>query len=122
MTGMSRESRRHPWRLAWCRNHGHAVVWAFLALVVLVGAERRLAEIHFNFRTAALAIESNDVLDGDEIRIRLIVLNDDRPPAVGVLVGVLDRLVLVVTPPCPCVDVVGRPASRAPPAVASLAA
>jgi hypothetical protein len=98
------------------------VAWAFLALVLLVGAERRLAEIHFNFRTAALAIESNDALDADEIRIRLVVLNDDRPPTVHVPVGVLEGRSRAFIQACPCVDVIGRPASRAPPAVSSVAA
>ena len=95
---------------------------AFVALVVLVGAERRLAEIHFNFRTSALAIESDDLLDGDEIRVRLVVLNDDRPPTVRVLVGVLERPFEAFILACPCIDVIGRPAPRAPPALSSLAA
>ena len=121
MTTMSRGSRPTT-LLEWVRGHGPLVAPAFLALVVLVGAERRLAEIHFNFRSAALTIESDDVLDGDEIRIRLVVLNDDRPPTVRVLVGVLDRLPQPLIQACPCVNVVGRPAPRAPPAVSSVAA
>jgi hypothetical protein len=52
----------------------------FVLLLLVVMVERRLADGHFNLRTAPTAIESDDVLDGDEIRVRLIVLNDETPP------------------------------------------
>ena len=43
-------------------------------LVLLVGAERRLAEVHLNRVSASAALEDNNLLDGDEIRIRLILV------------------------------------------------
>lgn len=46
-------------------------------LVFLVGAERRLAEAHLNRVSSLPAFENDDVLDGDEIRVRLVFLADD---------------------------------------------
>jgi hypothetical protein len=97
------------------RDRGAGVAF-FVLLVLLVGVERRLAEAHFNLRTAAPGIESNG-LDGDELRVRLIVLNDDKAPALtdghrtpafqGVQAFKEPRISLAL----------GRPAPRGPPAV-----
>ena len=97
------------------RDRGLGIAF-FILLVLLVGVERRLAEAHFNLRTAAPGIESNS-LDGDELRVRLIVFNDDKAPSLAD--G--DR-----TPAFQGVQTfkehwislaLGRPAPRGPPAV-----
>jgi hypothetical protein len=97
------------------RDRGPGVAF-FIFLVLLVGVERRLAEAHFNLRTASPGIESTN-LDGDELRVRLIVFNDDKAPAVT------DRH---ATPTFHGVHAfkeslvslaLGRPAPRGPPAV-----
>ena len=58
------------------RRH-RAVAVGCLSLVLLVGAERRLAEVHLNRLSAAPVFENDDLLDGDEIRVRLSVVVDD---------------------------------------------
>jgi hypothetical protein len=57
-------------------------VCLFVTLVLLVSVERRVAELHFNLRGAGNVVENEDTLDADEIRTRLIVLNDDKVPAI----------------------------------------
>jgi hypothetical protein len=91
----------------------------FVALVLLVGGERRLAEAHFNARTSVVGLENDDSLDGDEIRVRLLVLNDDRPPTVFTQLDVLQPTCRVDRPARPCRDVVGPAAPRAPPLAGS---
>ncbi|HMH51167.1 MAG TPA: hypothetical protein VK548_13105 [Candidatus Acidoferrum sp.] len=108
--------------LAAFRRRGTGGVWFFLLLMLLVAGERRLSEAHFNLRTWTIGLESADALDGDEIRVRLIALNDDKPPSL------LDAgrafAFEVVHATSPRVDRVplGRPAPRGPPALASAAA
>jgi hypothetical protein len=58
------------------RRH-RAVAVGCLSLVLLVGAERRLAEVHLNRLSSAPVFENDDLLDGDEIRVRLSVVVDD---------------------------------------------
>jgi len=49
-----------------------------------MGAERRLAEAHLNRVSASPALEDNNLLDGEEIRIRLIlVAAADVQPVLG---------------------------------------
>ena len=57
--------------------------FGFIAVLLLVAAERRLAEFHFNLRTAEIAFENDDALAGDEIRVRLVALNDEQLPALS---------------------------------------
>jgi hypothetical protein len=59
-----------------------AAVWSFVTLVLLVSAERRVAELHFNLRVAGNVLENGSVLDADEIRTRLIILSDDKVPTI----------------------------------------
>ena len=66
--------------LACARRYRTLATWLFVLLIGLVAGERRLAEAHFNLRSAAPGLESDDVLDGDEIRVRLVVLSDDKAP------------------------------------------
>ena len=66
--------------LARGRCYPTLATWLFVLLLALVATERRLAEIHFDLRSAGVGLESDDILDGDEIRIRLVVLNDDKLP------------------------------------------
>ena len=87
----------------------------FLLLLSLVVVERRLAEAHFNLRSWALGVESADALDGDEIRIRLVILNDDKLPSLPDVGGVLaPELRAARTPRVDRVPL-GRPAPRGPP-------
>jgi hypothetical protein len=97
------------------RRHRVAGIAVFVALVLLVGVERRLAEAHYNLRTAAPGLESGDSLDGDELRVRLIVLNDDNPPALPADSDALSPE-RVDTPAPHCISLaLGRPAPRGPP-------
>ena len=64
------------------RRLRHTGVWTFVVLVLLVSVERRVAELHFNLRTAGPVVENEGALDADEIRTRLIVLNDEKVPTV----------------------------------------
>ena len=102
------------------RGSGTSGAWFFALLICLVAGERRLAEFQFNLRSVDVGIESDDVLDGDEIRTRLIVLNDDRLPTIPDVSRAetstaaharAQRLVFLAP---------GRPAPRGPPAVVSM--
>ena len=105
------------------RRHGTGGVWFFLLLMLLVAGERRLAEAHFNLRTwTTVGFESADALDGDEIRVRLIALNDDKPPSLFDAGRVFAFEVVHATSPRVDRVPLGRPAPRGPPAVASAAA
>ena len=97
-------------------------VWFFLLLILLVAGERRLADAHFNLRAWTVAIESADALDGDEIRVRLIALNDDKPPSLFDAGRVFSFEVVHATSPRVDRVPLGRPAPRGPPALASAAA
>ena len=101
------------------RDRRSVTAWLFVVLLLLVAGERRLADAHFNARTGQLGIENDDALDGDEIRVRLIGLNDDRPPTLWMQVGVVRVAWHVDQPARPCLDLVGRPAPRAPPVASS---
>jgi hypothetical protein len=57
-------------------------VWLFVVLMLLVSAERRLAEAHLDLRAGGMGIESDEALDGEEIRVRLTALNAKAPPSV----------------------------------------
>jgi hypothetical protein len=101
--------------LAYCRRSRLTGALFFVLVMLLVGAERRLAEVHFNTHTAAPALNGDDILEGDEIRVRLVVLNDDRAPIVahgGCPVG--STFVQVVRSSCETVGR-GRPTPRGPP-------
>jgi len=108
---------RAPSVFASVRGRAGLAAWLFVALVLLVGGERRLAEAHLNARTSAVGIENDDSVDGDEIRVRLLVLNDDRPPTVFTQLDVLHPACRVDRPARPCLDLVGPAAPRAPPLV-----
>ena len=58
-----------------------AIAVGCLLLVVLVAGERRLAEVHLNRLSASPVFENDDLLDGDEIRVRLsAVVHDVHEP------------------------------------------
>jgi hypothetical protein len=103
------------------RRHRIGGVWLFVLLLFVVVVERRLAEAHFNLRSAETGVERTDGLDGDEIRIRLIVLNDDNPPSLPDVGGVLASDVVHASVPDPVCIPLGRPAPRGPPAIPSAA-
>ena len=104
------------------RRRGTGGVWFFLLLMLLVAGERRLSEAHFNLRTWTVGLESADALDGDEIRVRLIALNDDKPPSLFDAGRVFAFEVAHTTSPRVDRVPLGRPAPRGPPALASAAA
>jgi hypothetical protein len=103
------------------RRHARAGTWLFVALLALVAVERRLSEIHYNLRSSEVGLESQDSLDGDEIRVRLVVLNDDSPPAVPAVTAAAATDVAPVASPRPDCVALGRPAPRGPPAVSRVA-
>jgi hypothetical protein len=97
------------------RDRGPGVAF-FILLVLLVGVERRLAEAHFNLRNATPAFEGTS-LDGDELRVRLIVFNDDKPPSLADR-GRTPSFQGVHAVPQQWVSLaLGRPAPRGPPGV-----
>ena len=108
--------------LASLRRQGAGGVWFFLLLMLLVAGERRLSEAHFNLRSWSVGFESADALDGDEIRVRLIALNDDKPPSLFEAGRTFAFEVVHATSPRVDRAPLGRPAPRGPPAVASAAA
>jgi hypothetical protein len=103
--------------LATLRRYARAGTWLFVLLLLLVAVERRLAEAHFNLRSSAVGLESQDVLDGDEIRVRLVVLNDDHPPVLPAVSTTPAIDVVPVVSPRPDCIALGRPAPRGPPPV-----
>ena len=105
-----------PSVLAWLRRHRRPGITLFVLLLVVVAAERRLAEYHLNQRSAVPALESDDTLDGDEIRIRLVALNDDKPPTIPVVRGTFVPHHTLAALPIPPGIALGRPAPRGPPA------
>jgi len=58
-----------------------------LLLVLVVASERRLAEVHLNRLSASIVFENDDLLDGDEIRVRLSAVVHDvhEPDLSGIL-------------------------------------
>jgi hypothetical protein len=99
---------------------GRAVgVWLFVALMLLMSAERRLAEAHLDLRAGDTGVESDEALDGDEIRVRLIALNDNIQPAIQRSAPVPALYGLTLTPAVPCSRALSCPGARAPPAVSS---
>jgi hypothetical protein len=104
------------------RRHRRGGTWLFVLLLCVVAGERRFADAHFNLRSAEAGFESADALDGDEIRVRLIVLNDDKVPSLSAVGGVLAaRVVHASVPYVDCIPL-GHPAPRGPPASALSAA
>jgi len=98
------------------RRHRLGGAWLFVLLLGIVAGERRLSEAHFNLRAGAISFESADALDGDEIRVRLIVLNDDKPPSLPAVGGLLASEVVHASVPHADVVPLGHPAPRGPPA------
>jgi hypothetical protein len=104
------------------RRHCLLGVGVLVALIMLVGLEQRLAEAHFNLRSASPGLENIDSLEGDEIRGRLVILNDDRPPTLpGAAGGAVGMAVLGSLGP-PWFALVGQPEPRGPPVLRSSAA
>ena len=76
-----RAARRHG--LPRYRSLG---AWLFMVLLLAASAERRLADAHFNLQTAGLAFGNSDLLDADEIKVRLLLNTDSVipvPPLLG---------------------------------------
>ena len=101
--------------LASFRRRTRSGIWLFVLLLCLVAAERRLAEAHYNLRAAEAGFESQDSLDGDEIRVRLVVLNDEQPPVLPTVDAAVVFVLLAAAVPCSDCVALGRPAPRGPP-------
>src|SRR5437867_11717312 len=98
------------------RRRRRAVPLAVLlcGLVLLTFAQRRLAELDFD-STGVVRIENNDKLDGDEIYIRLVFVNDTAVPRAPEA-GVASHAGLVSLEACSLGLVTLRPSEpRAPP-------
>ena len=95
--------------------------WVFVLLLLLVAGERRLAETHLNHQKAEASVERDDVLGADEIRVRLIILNDEAPPTLPDIT--LGRTVPIAHPivSLPASVALGSPAPRGPPGAHLLA-
>lgn len=94
-------------------------VWFFVGLMLLVSAERRLADAHLDLRAGGTGIESDEALDGDEIRVRLIALNDETRPSLQRSAPAPALYGVVVVPAVPCSRALSCPGARAPPALSS---
>jgi hypothetical protein len=70
------------------RRHRAAAAGFFVLLVLLIGAERRLAEAQLNYVSSTPAFE-NDWPDGDEIRVRLVLAVEEvrQPDLTGTLLS-----------------------------------
>jgi hypothetical protein len=98
------------------RRHRHILgIGALVVLTLLVSVERRLAEIQSNFRSTARGFENDDSLGADEIRVRLITLNDGCPPSLPVAAARVVCSVIQCALQRPRFDPVTWPEPRAPP-------
>ena len=90
------------------RRHRAVAVGCFCALLLLAGVERRLAEVHLNRLSSSPAFENDDLLDGEEIRIRLALLGADvgEPNLRGVLHAAPESVA------APAADVLPAPPAR----------
>ena len=98
------------------RAHRVAGIWLFVSLLCLAAAERRLSEVHFNLRVAEVGFEDDDALDGDEIRIRLVALNDEQLPMLSGSGLAFESRAFLGSPTACCRRVLGLPSPRGPPA------
>jgi hypothetical protein len=57
-------------------------VWLFLVLALLAGAERRVAEAVIDAVPSGTSLLSTDSVDGEEMRVRLIVVAETFVPRV----------------------------------------
>ena len=77
--------------------------------------EITLSEAHFNLLSFAPGLESNDTLDGDELRVRLLGLNDDKPPTLPDVVSAPTLAPVHASAPRCASRALGRPTPRGPP-------
>jgi hypothetical protein len=112
MTAMTPLSR--PFVLL--RAHRVLGVSGFIVLLLVVAGERRLAEAHFNLRSTATALENSDALDSDEIRIRLVVVNDDRAPTLPAVRFAFHARAVARLSGHAVSRLLGQPTPRGPPA------
>jgi hypothetical protein len=114
--------RLHPTALVRLRRGRATGASLFVLLLLLVAGERRLAEAHFNLRSSQAGLERADGLEGDEIRVRLIGLDDHEPPSLSDVGRVRASVVVPLHTSHPVVIPLGRPAPRGPPPAAPSAA
>lgn len=112
-----------------CRYTGLGVLWAyrragvwlFLALLVIMVGERRLGDLHYMLYSLG-SLELGfyaDAIDGDEVTLRLVAVDDASPPTAPAPASPLVR----AGAPLICADIPPRsiesPAPRGPPAPSS---
>jgi hypothetical protein len=97
-------------------------VWLLLALLLVAAGERRLADIHYNLYFLSLGdggLDDDDSINGDEVALRLVALDDAQLPAVVAPASPLVPLCAALV----CTSIAQRsiesPAPRGPPAASS---
>jgi hypothetical protein len=98
------------------RRHRAVAVGCFCLLLLVAGAERRLAEVHLNRLSSSPAFENDDLLDGEEIRVRLALVVDDirEPDLRGALRLATEAVAAAPSDRIPAAPV-GWASSRGPP-------
>ena len=104
------------------RRYRRPFIHLFLALLLATAAERRLAELQFDWSRAE-RIENDEKPDGDEIVNRLVFVDGRVFPTVPIVVGASVPIVVLASvagvfrpAPCSLSPSVGRPSEpRAPP-------
>jgi hypothetical protein len=72
-------------RAGWLRRLRRAAAWTFLVLLLLAGGERRLADLEYTFHLlGSEARLFDEAIDGDEVALRLVAVDDASPPVVAV--------------------------------------
>lgn len=92
--------------------------WLFLGLVLVVCGERRLADQRYtlyNLARAEIGIKSAETLDGNEVALRLVAVDDARPSVLTTAPAPAAEPLVVHAPRAPRSLTVELPPLRAPP-------
>jgi hypothetical protein len=108
--------RRHP-GLGVFRASRPLTVGLFLTLLLVAVVERRLADVHYTVHSLGTLDVGfyDEAIEGDEVALRLVALDDASPPFVAAPASPLARL----CPALVCAEIAPRPiespAPRGPP-------